>query len=528
MRRNFALCITLLVAAAGWGTVLYAQESRVGGTWTIVSTEEPDTLDPQKTGAAVAAAIFQFVGEPLLAHDFSNRVVPGLADSWTISSDGLVWTFKLKAGAVFHNGTPITAQAVKASIERAIAPETKSPVAKAQLGPVKAVDAVDARTLRLTLSEPFAPLINNLGDPRLSPIDVRAAESAGSGFGRAPVSDGPYVVKEWVSGHHVTLARNPAFTWGPPYMHHGPAYIDQIIYRFIPDSATQVAAFESGEVSQLGLPPHDVARLQATKKYQIFRFLRKGVGEFLEFNVTKEPFSDIRLRRAMNYAINKDVLVKVVLEGLGEPAYGPLPPSIWGYWPGIVDYAPHYDPAKAKQLFAEAGFTPGPDGTLQKAGRPLAFTLYTTPADTGVRTAQLVQANLRGFGVRMDIQTYEFGTILEKFKKGDQQAGFMGYTYNEPDIMYIWFDSANIGSGLNFSHYADPKLDALIDAARHATNLTKRAAIYVDLQKYVVDKALWVPLWTNYNYIALQPWIKDAKIHPDGYVFLGDAYLTKR
>ncbi|HEV2281324.1 MAG TPA: ABC transporter substrate-binding protein [bacterium] len=168
----------------------------------------------------------------------------------------------------------------------------------------------------------------------------------------------------------------------------------------------------------------------------------------------------------MNYAINKDVLVKVVLEGLGEPAYGPLPPSIWGYWPGIVDYAPHYDPAKAKQLFAEAGYAPGPDGTLQKAGRPLAFTLFTTPADTGVRTAQLVQANLRAFGVKMDIQTYEFGTILEKFKKGDQQAGFMGYTYNEPDIMFIWFDSANIGSGLNFSHYADPKLDALIDAAR--------------------------------------------------------------
>jgi peptide/nickel transport system substrate-binding protein len=527
MRRRFTFMMALLVAAVGWGTVLHAQESRVGGTWVIDTADEPDTLDPQKTGTAITAIIFNLVGEPLLAHDFGNRVVPGLAESWTISSDGLVWTFKLKPGAMFHDGTPVTAQAVKASIERAIAPDTKSPVAKAQLGPVKSVDALDARTVRLTLSEPFAPLLNNLTDPRLSPISVRAADSAGAGFGRAPISDGPYMVKEWVSGHHITLVRNPAFNWGPPYMHHGPAYIDQVTFRIITDSATAVAAFESGEISQLGLPPHDVARLEAAKKYQIFKFLRKGVGEFLEFNVTKEPFSDIRLRRAMNYAINKDVLVKVVLEGLGEPAYGPLPPSIWGYWPGIVDYAPHYDPAKAKQLFAEAGYTPGPDAMLQKDGKPLAFTLYTTPLDTGVRTAQLVQANLRGFGVRMDIQTYEFGTILEKFKKGEQQAGFMGYTYNEPDIMYIWFDSANIGSGLNFSHYADPKLDALIDAARHATNLTKRAEIYVELQKYVVDKALWVPLWTNYNYIALQPWIKDARIHPDGYVFLGDAYLTK-
>lgn len=527
MRRTVAPVIALAVAAIGWGTTLYAQ-GQAGGSWTIAIPEEPDTLDPQKTGAAVAATIFQLVGQPLLAHDFSNRVVAGLAESWTISGDGLVWTFRLKTGAMFQDGTPVTAQAVKASIERALAPETKSPVAKAQLGPVKAIEAVDARTLRLTLKEPFAPLLNNLTDPRLSPISVKAADAAGTGFGRAPVSDGPYKVKEWASGHHITLVRDPAFAWGPPYMHHGPAYIEQVTYRIITDSATQVAAFESGEVSQLGLPSHDVNRLLATKKYQIFKFLRKGVGLFLEFNVKREPWSDLRLRQAMNYAINKDVLVKVVLEGQGEPAYGPLPPSIWGYWPGIVAYAPHYDPAKAKRLFAEAGYAPGPDGVLQKGGRPLAFTLFSTPSDTSVRSAQLVQANLLSFGVKMDIQTFEFGTLLDRLKKGDQQAEFMGYTYNEPDIMYIWFDSANIGSGLNFSHDADPKLDALIDAARRATNPAKRAALYVDLQKYVVDQALWVPLWTNYNYIALQSVIKDARIHPDGYVFLGDAYLTKR
>ncbi len=529
MRRIAAAALVVAVAVSvGWVAVLHAEEPKVGGTWTIAITEEPDTLDPQKTGAAVAAAIFQLVGEPLLAHDFSNRVVPALAQSWTVSRDGLVWTFTLKAGAAFHDGTPVTAQAVAASIERALAPETKSPVAKAQLGPVARVEALDARTLRLTLTQPFAPLLNNLTDSRLSPVSVQAASSAGAGFGRAPVSEGPYTVKEWASGHHITLARNPAFAWGPPYMHHGPAYIEQVTYRIIPDSATQVAAFESGEVSQIGIPPHDVARLVAARQYQIFKFLRKGVGLFLEFNVTREPWSDIRLRRAMNYAINKDVLVKVALEGQGEPAYGPLPPSIWGYWPGIVDYAPHYDPGKAKQLFAEAGYTPGPDGILQKDGKPLAFTLFTAPIDTWTRSAQLVQAGLRAFGVRLDIQTYEFGTLLEKLKKGDHQAEFMGYTYNEPDIFYIWFDSANIGTGLNFSHYADPRLDALIAEARRTVVPARRAAVYAALQRYVVDRALWVPLWTNYNYIALQPWIKDARIHPDGYVFMGDAYLTKR
>ena len=526
MRRGViaGLVVAMVVLCVG---ALQAQESKVGGTWTRAIGEEPDTLDPQKTGAAVAAGIFNLVGEPLLAKDFQSHIVPGLAESWTVSSDGLQWTFHLKPGAVFHDGTPVTAQAVKASIDRALAPETKSPVAKAQLGPVTSADAVDARTVRITLKEPFAPFMANLTDSRLSPISVKAADAAGAGFGRAPVSAGPYSVKEWVSGHHITLVRNPAFAWGPAYMHKGAAYIQQITYRIIPDSATQVAAFEGGEVNELGIPPHDVTRLVGSKKYQIFHFLRKGVGLFLEFNTTKEPFSDIKLRRAMNYAINKDVLVKVALEGQGEAAYGPLPPSIWGYWPGIVNYAPHYDPGKAKQLFAEAGYTPGPDGVLQKGGRPLSFTMFTAPIDTWTRSAQLMQAGLRAFGVKVDIQSYEFGTLLEKLKKGDHSAEYMGYTYNEPDIFYVWFASANIGTGLNFSHYSDKALDAMIEQARRTMDTSKRAALYADLQRYVVDKALWVPLWTPLNYIALQPSIKDAKVHPDGYIFLGDAYLTK-
>jgi len=517
-----------MVATIGWTAALWAQQSKTGGTFTIGIWTEPDTLDPQKTGTAVTEQIFELVGQPLLAHDLSNRVVPGLAESWTISPNGLVWTFHLRAGVTFTDGTPVTADVVKASFERILAPETISPVAKAQLGPVSAVDALDARTLRLTLKQPFAPLLSNLTRGTLSPISVHAAEAAGANFGRVPVSEGPYSVKQWVSGHDITLVRNPAFTWGPPFMHRGPAYIDQIVFRIIPDMATEVAAFESGEMSQVTTPPHDVARLTATGKYQMMKFMRKGVGMFLEFNITKAPFSDIRLRRAMNYAINKDVLVKIALEGMGEAAYGPLPPSIWGYWPGIVDYAPHYDPAKAKQLFAEAGYTPGSDGMLQKNGTPLAFTLFTAPIDTWTRAMQLVQANLRSFGIRMDTQTYEFGSLLAKLKAGDQQANFMGYTYNEPDIMYIWFDSANIGGGLNFSHTSDPKLDALIDQARQAMNLTKRAALYAELQRYIVDKAIWVPVWVPYDYVALQPWVKDAHAHPDAYVFLGDAYLTKQ
>jgi len=286
-----------------------------------------------------------------------------------------------------------------------------------------------------------------------------------------------------------------------------------------------VAAFERGELSVLALPPTDVRRLQGTNKYTIYSFLRKGVGLFMEFNVTKEPFSDIRVRRAVSHAIEKNSVLQIGLEGLGEVASGPLPPSIWGYWDGIKEYAPKYDPGKAKALLAEAGWQPGPDGMLQKDGKPFSFVLYTAPIDTWTRSAQIVQSQLRAFGISMEIQTFEFGTLLAKLKAGEHPAEFMGYTYTSPDIVQLWFHSSNIGTGLAFSHNKDSKLDSLIEASRRETDQGKRLTIYRDIQKYVVDQVLWVPLWTNTNYIAVQPNVQGAKTHPDGFLLLNDVWL---
>jgi peptide/nickel transport system substrate-binding protein len=293
----------------------------------------------------------------------------------------------------------------------------------------------------------------------------------------------------------------------------------------MPESAAQVVAFERGELSILSVPPTDVKRLQAMARYQVFTFLRKGVGLFMEFNVIREPFSDLRVRRAFNHAIEKKSVLEIGLEGLGEVAHGPLPPSIWGYWDGITGYAPGYDPAQAKRLLAEAGWQPGQGGVLQKDGKPFAFTLLLAPIDTWRRSAQIVQAQLRAYGIQMEIQTFEFGTLLAKFRAGDQQAGLMGYTYTSPDIVHLWFHSSNVGTGLAFSHHKDPALDKMIQASRSEVDQRKRLEIYREIQKFIVDKALWVPLWTNMNYVFLQPNVEGARIHPDGFVVLNDAFL---
>ena len=247
----------------------------------------------------------------------------------------------------------------------------------------------------------------------------------------------------------------------------------------------------------------------------------------MEFNVTKSPFDDITVRQAMNYAINKEDVLQTGLDGLGEIAYGPLPPSIWGYWEGIEDYAPSYNPDKALELLSQAGWTKNSDGLLEKDGQPFMFTLLTMATDTWSKSAQVVQAQLKQLGITMEIQTFEFATLLEKMKAGEHQAGFMGYTYTSPDILYVWFHSSNIGSGLTLSHHKDDELDKMIEESRSESDEDKRLQLYQDIQKYIVDKALWVPLWINYNYIGLQKRIANARVHPEGFVALFDASITE-
>lgn len=496
-----------------------------GGELVLATTEEPDTLDPQKTATAATGIIMRYLGDTLIHKDMKGNITPALARSWTASGDGLTWTFQLRNDVKFHDGTPFNAQAVKASIDRALAPETKSPIAGALFGPVASVQTTGDYTVVIKLKDAFAPFLDNLTDPRAIIISPQAVRDLGDRFGRSPVGTGPFKFQEWRSADRIVFTRNPDYRWAPAYAHAGPAFVERIILRVMPESAAQVAAFERGELSVLGVPPTDVRRLQATNKYLFFSALRKGVGLFMEFNVTKEPFSDIRVRRALNYAVEKNSVLQIGLEGLGEIAYGPLPPSIWGYWDGIKEYAPKYDPAKAKALLAEAGWKAGAGGVLQKDGKLLTFSLFTAPIDTWTRSAQIVQAQLRAFGISMEIQTFEFGTLLSKLKAGEHPVEFMGYTYASPDIVMVWFHSSNIGTGLTLSHYKDPKLDALIEASRRETDPGTRLGLYRDIQKFIVDQALWVPLWNNMAYTAVQPNVQGTKIHPDGFVVVNDLSL---
>jgi len=500
-----------------------------GGTYRLQISEEPDTLDPHKSSAAVSAGILRLIGDPLIFKGLNNDYLPGLATEWSVSEDGLTWTFKLREDVKFHDGTALNAEAYVKTFQRAIAPETASPIAGSLLGEVANIEVIDDYNFSITLEKPNADFEENLTDTgRLLPISPAALEKYGDDIGRNPVSTGPFMFKDWVSASSITLVKNPDYNWGPSYAHAGPVYLDEVIYNIIGESATAQAAFENGELESLGLSPSDIQWMMDLGEYEFLTYDRKGVGFFMEFNVQKPPFDDIKVREALNYAVNKESIVDIVLEGFGKVAYGPLPPTIRGYWEGVEDYSPGYDPEKAAQLLDEAGWVLNEtSGMREKDGKPFEFTTYTAPIDTWTASLQLVQSDLAELGIKMEIQSFEFGTLLEKLMAGEHSVDVMGYTYLTPGIFDLWFHSKNIGTGLAHSHYKDPDLDAMIEESMVLVNWDERQELLIDIQKKIIDEYLWVPIWSNSYYVALQPWVKDTTMHPDAYLILFDTYLEK-
>jgi peptide/nickel transport system substrate-binding protein len=408
-------------------------------------------------------------------------------------------------------------------------PATKAGSAAAVIKPIKQVRAQGASTVVFDLKHPYSLFLQNLADPSASIVDAKAAASAGKAFARAPILTGPWQVTQWTSGDHITLTRNANYAWGPPYAGSGPAKLNTLTFRIIPDDATQVAALQSGDIqASTALPTANIAAFESNSGFNSYKYLRPGVGLFLEFNITKAPFNDPAVRKALNFAIDKQQLVKVALLGQGSAACGSLPPSIPGFWPGICDYAPKYDPNQAKTLLAQAGWQPGAGGILQKNGTPFQFTLYNsaTPA-TWNSSAQILQQQLKAVGIGMKIQNMEFGTLLSKTQAGDDAAHLMGYTYNTADILDLWFRSSNSGTGLNLSHVKDPHLDALINDYQGQLTDAGRNAALVAAQKYISDQALWVPLWTPQEDIVAAAGLQGAQLSKLGYLILNQAQLSK-
>lgn len=493
-----------------------AGEPRKGGTIIVGTSTEPESLDPHNTGQAAANIIIGNIGASLVFQNPETmEFEPYLAESWETSDDGKTWTFNLREGVKFHNGSDLTAEDFVNTYDRA--KETNF-VASGNLNELDAAEATDSHTLVLTLKEPFAPLLQYLSDPGwLQPLPTDAIDED-KDFSRELIGAGPWKFENWENGQSITLSKFEDYNWGPDYFENadGPSYADNLEYKFISETQTLLAALDSGSIDvAAGVPASQIDPYLDNDDYYVLERPRNGLGLFIVFNLEDPNFENIEVRQAINHAIDRDALLKSVLNEQGEVSYGPLPSSFFGYDEDVDNYGYQYDLEKAKELIESVGYVKGDDGIYEKDGEKLELEIMTQiEGESWMETATIVQAMLKQAGIDVKINALEWGTLLETATKHQFEMTLMGYTYNDPDVLNLFLHSEESNGGLNTGIVIDSHLDELLEKGRTTVDQDERRDIYHEIQEYVVEQAYWAPLITENQYYIVNKNVKNLSLHP--------------
>ena len=504
----------------------------VGGRMVFASIEEPDTLDIYKSAFSITSMVTSNIGAALVAKDVNGEIVPYLAKSWDISEDGLVYTFHLRDDVKFHNGDPFTANDYVWTWERCLDKDFVCPVSASMLSVFTKIEAPDDYTLVLTLAQPNYYTLSNLGAyDYLQPLDKNVVESVGEtyGMGTTAVGVGPYMIKDWIQDEKIVLTRNPDFTWGPEFFEEankGPYYVEEYEFRIIPDLATQLAGLEANELDYSMVQPKDLQTVTNTGFYQIYE-LDVTHFTYLSFNLQNPKFADLKVRQALNKAINREAILQVALNGKGAVLDGPLAPAMIGYDPEVMkDSGAPFDLEGAKALMEESGYTYGSDGMLKDPdGNPYQFTLLTTPDEQATKISSMAVDMWKQLGVAVNIEQLEWGTMAPKVFAGDYEICSMGIGWPDADLMYMMYHSSNIGA-VNFAFTQDPDLDALLEKARTEIDQAAHQQAVNAAYKMVQDKAYMIPLFNEVYIYAISKDFKGVVTSPYiGFVFSDVYYI---
>jgi len=488
------------------------QPAQAAQQLTVAITTDVETWYLDKFPEGDARFVWAQVYETLVRLTPDLKLTEGLATSWEADADGKVWTFHLRPGVTFHDGTPFNAAAVAFSYGK------QSYAARTILRPLKRVEVVDNHTVRFILSRPM-PLpyyLTHIGWPVMSPscVDDR-------GQFVAPVGTGPFRFKSQTTDQEIVLVRNNHY-WG------GRPQLQEVIFKILPEASARVIGLEAGDLDMIvKVPESEVARLTAEAGTTVHRTL-STFTDFLQFNCEQAPFDDVRLRRAVAAAIDTEQLADQILEGVGQPAYGgPLSPVLSYYCPDLKLI--QHNPQQARQLIAEAGWRDRDgDGIVEKHGAPLTTRLLVNPAanvGSGSRfvlMAEAIQGQLRDVGIDVQIKVLERGAFLqaeaqEEFEMLLRTGFYLWGAY--PRHFFLHF------SGNEYSHYSDPEYDQLITQADATVDREAQRKLYWRLQRetlarlpafYLVHEEKVVATRAcvaGYQISAEPPWLNLAGIH---------------
>ncbi|MCL6570758.1 MAG: ABC transporter substrate-binding protein [Bacillus sp. (in: Bacteria)] len=471
------------------------------------------SLDPITTTEGETFKVTENIFETLLQYgDQDTTINAGLAEEWEASADGLTYTFKLRQGVKFHDGTDFNADAVVFNFERWMNGDAdKFPYYtmfggyKGEEGHViKEVKAVDESTVQFVLTRPQAPFLKNIAMSPFGMASPTAVEKWGDDFRSNPVGTGPFKFVEWKQNDTITLEKNA------DYWLEGFPKLNKVIFRVIPENTARLNALVIGEIDVMdGLNNSDEAAVKGDDKLQVIERPSMNVG-YIGLTTTRKPFDNKLVRQAINYAIDKQAIIDAFYGGKALAAVNPMPPSIEGYNEAIEPYP--FDLEKAKALLKEAGMEKGFEIDLwaMPVARP-----YMPEAQ---KVAEVIQDSLSKIGVTANIQSVDWATYLDKAAKGEFDAFMLGWTGDngDPDnFLYTLLDKDSIGSN-NYSQYSsDPLHDVLIDAQTE-TEQTKRNELYKKAQEIIHEDAPWVPLVHSTPLLAAAKDVANYLPHPTG------------
>lgn len=474
------------------------------------------SLDPAKETDGESLNVCDNIFDTLVQFkDGSTEIEPGLAEKWDVSADGLNYTFHLRPGVKFHDGTPMNADAVVFSLMRQH--DTKHEAYKysqmwaywQDMGMDKLValiSKVDDKTVRMTLKTPSAPFLANMAMSFASIVSPAAVRKHKQEFARNPVGTGPFKFVSWTKNEKIVLDAFGEF-WG------GKPKLGRVIFRSYPDSSTRLNAFLAKEIHMMNLPTPDQVNVIRQKRPEAKIVEEPAMNvAYLAFNTTKGPFAKPKVRQALNMAVNKEAIIKGVYAGMGVPAVNPIPPSLWGYNSTIAPYS--YSQAKAKQLLAEAGYPKGFDSELfyLPVSRP-----YMPDAK---RVAEAIQADFKAVGVKVQLTTHEWAVYLDKTKKGEHPMALMGWTGDngDPDnFLNVLLSGDNAKPpASNIAFYDNVKVTQILRDAQKVTVQKKRADLYREAQKLIHQDAPWIPLAHSRVAMPMDPKVQGFTLQPNG------------
>ena len=502
----------ILLGLLGQVSAFGAEEG--GDNITVALSGQILSLDPQRSAGTPSECVRRQMYEGLVYSDENNRIHPLLADEWSVSEDGLTWTFNLKKGIKFHDGTVMTAAAVVKSFDRLLNKETGSN-RRYLYADFESVKALDDHTVQVKTKVRKANFLHLMAYGGAHVISPAAIEKYGDKLTDHPVGTGPYMMKKKLTGEYVDLVRFDQY-WG------GKPKLAGIKFMTVKEEATRVTMLEKGEADFIvNVPPQDLARLTKDEKVTVRQDPSNRVAH-IGMNVTKGPFAKEKVRQALNYAVNRDLLLKGVCGGVGKQAQSVIAPATWGFHP-VSPYK--YDKDKALALLKEAGF---PEGFKAKLWTPQGR--YFRDKETSLAVA----GQLKKVGVELEVEVIDWGQYLKLLRVGADQGnkveaymlGWESVTGEANYLMNAVFASKNQPpKGWNTMFYKNPRVDELSEITGQAIDDAQRKAMFKEFQEIVIKEAPWIPLYVYEQLSAHRSDLKGISILPMEVPMFTRAYL---